>query len=136
MIPAEARRGWITVRPVGPGDSALRLVASGRLDRVDRARLLEALRAAITAAASAGRAVVELDVEQVTLADVGVVRTLLAARRFAAAQGRAFRLVHPVGRLAMVLDVTGTRPMLCDPPAISAEMRLHRPPRSALEGPS
>ncbi|MGI5238389.1 STAS domain-containing protein [Dactylosporangium sp. CA-139066] len=113
----------------------LRLIAAGRLDRVNRARLLDALRAAIAAAEAAGRTAIELDVEQVTLADVGLVRTLLAARRFAVANGRSFRLLHPVGRLAMVLDVTGTRQMLCDSSPMSRKIGTNHAMSGAFEAP-
>ncbi|GAA4249184.1 STAS domain-containing protein [Dactylosporangium darangshiense] len=120
MMPFEVRSGWITVRPGSAPDQVLHLVAGGRLDRLDRTRFLDALTAAVTT----GRSAVELDVERVTLVDVAVVRILLEARRIAAAHGCVFRLIRPVGRFALILDLTGTRAKLCEPGPVSRRPRV------------
>jgi anti-anti-sigma regulatory factor len=112
MVADHDRRGWIGVLDANTRNNASRLLAVGEFDAGDRAHLAAKLRAAVTA----GPHTVELDLGLVTLIDTAVVDVLLATARLAAAYGRRFRVVNPIGLPARVLSILDTDRVLCPKP--------------------
>jgi anti-anti-sigma regulatory factor len=115
------RRGWIGAVRGGSRGEGLRLIAVGEFDAADRAWLVAKLRAGVTA----GHRTVDMDLSLVSFIDAAVVDVLLTTAQLATTHGCRFRVVHPVGLPAHVLDIldpeqslgtrAGLRPELPDP---------------------
>ncbi|WP_433220224.1 STAS domain-containing protein [Dactylosporangium sp. CS-047395] len=110
MATGDDKAGWITTRN-RPQSRTVLVVAGGRLERLNRPQLAAALRTAIEGDYDS----VEVDIDHATLIDPAILRALLDARDLAAEYGRGFRVRHPRGLPARILDATGTRHALCDP---------------------
>ena len=101
---------WIKLVATRRLDGTAYILAIGEIDSNTQDELGAALRTAIAAHER-----VDLDIGMVTFIDAATVGTLVQYRNLATAYGCAFRVLHPTGMVARVLDITHTKTMLCGP---------------------